>query len=73
MGLHKSKYRVVVVEFDTSLDDEYGDLNGNHVGINVDSLLSVKYCNLSDQNMFLYSGKKLDSWIDYKASSKRLE
>ncbi|KAK0588670.1 hypothetical protein LWI29_003957 [Acer saccharum] len=65
MGLHNTKFRVVVVEFDTSLDIEYGDLNGNHVGIDVDSLLSVKLCNISSENMFLNSGKKLDSWIDY--------
>ena len=73
MGLHNTKFRVVVVEFDTSLDIEYGDLNGNHVGIDVDSLLSVKLCNISSENMFLNSGKKLDSWIDYDASAKSLE
>ncbi|KAK3183055.1 hypothetical protein Dsin_030341 [Dipteronia sinensis] len=73
MGLHKSKSRVIIVEFDTSLDAEYDDLNGNHVGIDVDSLLSVKVCNISVQNMFLNIGKKLDSWIDYEASVKRLE
>ncbi|KAI9192561.1 hypothetical protein LWI28_024776 [Acer negundo] len=77
MGYHTSKFRVVVVEFNTSFDPEYGDLNGNHVDIDVDidvdSLLSIKFCNISSQNMFLYSGKKLVSWIDYDASAKRLE
>ncbi|KAI9196339.1 hypothetical protein LWI28_023067 [Acer negundo] len=72
IGLHTSKFRVVVVEFDTSLDPEYGDFNGNHVGITVDNLLSVKFCNISFQNMFLNSGKKLVSWVDYDASAKRL-
>ncbi|KAI9165548.1 hypothetical protein LWI28_016107 [Acer negundo] len=47
LGLHTSKFMVVVVEFDTSFDPEYGDLNGNHVGIDIDSLLSVKFCNIS--------------------------
>ncbi|KAI9156401.1 hypothetical protein LWI28_005829 [Acer negundo] len=73
IGLHTSKFRVVVVEFDTSFDPEYGDLNGNHICIDVDSLLTVKFCNISSQNMFLNSGKKLVSWIDYDASAKRLE
>ncbi|KAI9174636.1 hypothetical protein LWI28_020423 [Acer negundo] len=73
MGLHTSKFRVVVVEFDTSFDLEYGDLNGNHVGIDVDSLLSVKFCNISSKNIFLNSVKKLVSWIDDDASAKRLE
>ncbi|KAI9169888.1 hypothetical protein LWI28_019139 [Acer negundo] len=73
IGLHTSKFRVVVVEFDTSLDLEYGDLNGNHISIDVDCLLSIKLCNISSQNMFLNSGKKLDSWINYDASAKSLE
>ncbi|KAK3204620.1 hypothetical protein Dsin_018666 [Dipteronia sinensis] len=54
-------------------DAEYGELNGNHDIIYVNSLLSVKYCNLLDRNLLLNSGKKLDSWIDSEASSKRLE
>ena len=73
MGFNRSNCRVVVVEFDTSLEPEYGDLNGNHVGIDVDSLLSVQCSNISSLNISLNSGKKLDSWIDYDASAKRLE
>ncbi|KAK0583711.1 hypothetical protein LWI29_001861 [Acer saccharum] len=73
MGLNKSKVRAIVVEFDTSRDSEYGDVNGNHVGIDVGSLFSVKVRNISSHSMLLTSGKKLKSWIDYEASSKRLE
>ncbi|KAH7553785.1 hypothetical protein ACOSQ2_029654 [Xanthoceras sorbifolium] len=69
MGREKSKFRVVTVEFDTSRDAKYGDLNENHVG----SLLSIKVGNVSSHNMLLNSGKKLNSWIDYEASSTRLE
>lgn len=61
------------IEFDTAMDDNVGDLNGNHVGIDVDSLVSVSTSNVSSIDLVLNSGKKLHSWIDYESSSKRLE
>ncbi|KAJ4704535.1 L-type lectin-domain containing receptor kinase VIII.2-like [Melia azedarach] len=73
IGSDKSKFRVVAVEFDTLRDVDYGDLNENHVGIDVGSLVSVKVTNVSSENILLNSNKKLNSWIDYEASSKRLE
>ncbi|XWS43804.1 hypothetical protein CRYUN_Cryun16bG0135600 [Craigia yunnanensis] len=73
LGLDKSKSDVVAVEFDTFKDAKYGDLNENHVGIDVGSLVSVKVRNLSSVNLVLNNGEKIHSWIDYEASSKRLE
>ncbi|XWS59909.1 hypothetical protein CRYUN_Cryun08bG0162300 [Craigia yunnanensis] len=73
LGLDKSERDVVAVEFDTFKDAKYGDLNENHVGIDVGSLVSVKVRNLSCVNLVLNNGEKLHSWIDYEASSKRLE
>ncbi|KAL3536472.1 hypothetical protein ACH5RR_004933 [Cinchona calisaya] len=68
-----SKHKFLAVEFDTLRDDMYGDMNGNHVGIDVDSLVSVKISNVSSVNLTLNSGEKLQTWIDYEANSKRLE
>ncbi|XVF76749.1 hypothetical protein PTKIN_Ptkin13bG0291500 [Pterospermum kingtungense] len=73
LGLDKSKSGIVAVEFDTFKDAKYGDLNENHLGIDVGSLVSVKVRNLSSVNLLLNNGEKLHSWIDYEASSKRLE
>lgn len=73
LGLDKSKGHVVAVEFDTFKDAKYGDLNGNHVGIDVGSFASVKVRNLSSANLVLNNGQKVHSWIDYEASSKRIE
>ncbi|CAI9764889.1 unnamed protein product [Fraxinus pennsylvanica] len=43
MGLLKErKMRFLAIEFDTFKDEKYGDANGNHVGIDIDSLVSVK-------------------------------
>lgn len=55
------------------MDGNVGDLNDNHVGIDVSSLVSVRVCNVSSINLVLNSGVKLQSWVDYDASSKRLE
>lgn len=74
LGLEKNnKSGIVAVEFDTFRDAKHGDLNENHVGIDVGSLASVKARNLSSLNLVLSNGEKLHSWIDYEASSKRLE
>ncbi|KAM3325612.1 L-type lectin-domain containing receptor kinase VIII.2 [Capsicum chacoense] len=68
------KMKFFAVEFDTFMDEKYGDLNGNHVGVDLSSFVSVKVSNVSDIKLgLLNSGEKLQSWIDYEASSKRLE
>ncbi|KAK1408488.1 hypothetical protein QVD17_40305 [Tagetes erecta] len=61
------------VEFDTLMDDKYGDVNGNHVGIDLSSFVSLKVKNLSSVNLGLNSGEKLQAWIDYESNSRRLE
>lgn len=61
------------VEFDTSKDDNVGDLNANHVGINLGSLVSVAVANVSKSNLVLNSGEKLKSWVDYDNGLHRLE
>ncbi|OWM70001.1 lectin-like protein [Punica granatum] len=72
-GLSKGDTRFVGVEFDTSMDENVGDLNDNHVGIDLGSFVSVSASNVSSMNLMLNSGEKLRSWIDYDASSKRIE
>nr|GMC97609.1 L-type lectin-domain containing receptor kinase VIII.2-like [Ipomoea batatas] len=71
--LNGGNYKFLGVEFDILKDDKYGDVNGNHVGVDLSSLVSVKVGNVSSLNLELNSGEKLQSWIEYEASSKRLE
>ncbi|KAG8380779.1 hypothetical protein BUALT_Bualt06G0051500 [Buddleja alternifolia] len=61
------------VEFDTLVDENVGDVNANHVGLDVGSLVSAKTSNVSSINLVLNSGMKLHSWVDYDSSSKRIE
>lgn len=68
--LVEKKVRLFSVEFDISDDNKYGDANGNHVG----SFIYVKVRNVSSSiKLVLSSGEKVQAWIDYEASSKRLE
>ncbi|XP_076955041.1 L-type lectin-domain containing receptor kinase VIII.2-like [Bidens hawaiensis] len=61
------------VEFDTLMDDKYKDINGNHVGIDLSSFVSLKVVNLSSVDLGLNSGTRLQVWIDYEAGSRRME
>ncbi|KAL6977431.1 hypothetical protein U1Q18_026230 [Sarracenia purpurea var. burkii] len=67
------KTKFLGIEFDTSMDANVGDPNANHVGVDVCSLVSARVSNVSSLKLVLNSGLKLRSWVDYDASSKRLE
>ncbi|KNA16286.1 hypothetical protein SOVF_090070 [Spinacia oleracea] len=58
------------VEFDTKFDPLTGDVNDNHVGIDVNSYISL----VSDDGLLgevdLSSGKKINAWIEYRKSVK---
>ncbi|CAL0328245.1 unnamed protein product [Lupinus luteus] len=63
------------VEFDTVQDFEFGDINDNHVGIDINSLQSnasataAYYIDDSTmQNLTLKSGKTILAWVDYDSS-----
>ncbi|XP_010256728.1 PREDICTED: L-type lectin-domain containing receptor kinase VIII.2 [Nelumbo nucifera] len=72
-GLGKLGSRVLAVEFDTSMDAKFADPNGNHVGIDIDTLVSVAVSNVTSLGLVLNGGDKLHTWIDYDASSKYLQ
>ncbi|KAK9668844.1 hypothetical protein RND81_13G090700 [Saponaria officinalis] len=59
------------VEFSPKMDPVFGDLNDIQVSIKVGS--SSKVMNVSDVKLKLESGVKLQCWIDFEASSKRVE
>ncbi|XP_031283695.1 L-type lectin-domain containing receptor kinase S.4-like [Pistacia vera] len=67
------------VEFDTFQNLEFGDIDGNHVGIDINNLSSnvsftAAYFDDSStkQNLSLTSGKPILAWIDYDASENLL-
>ncbi|WRX24447.1 Protein kinase domain - like 10 [Theobroma cacao] len=58
----------VAVEFDTLMDVEFQDINGNHVGLDLNSVVSSQVGDLGALDIDLKSGNLVNSWIEYDAS-----
>lgn len=69
---------VVAVELDTFRNLELGDMDGNHVGLDINSIVSVLaapagyYENGVFQNLTLASSREIRAWIDYDGVEKIL-
>ncbi|KAK0599703.1 hypothetical protein LWI29_007813 [Acer saccharum] len=61
-----TKNRFVAVEFDTRIDSHFDDPDENHVGLDIDSLNSIKTADPILQGIDLKSGNLITTWIDYK-------
>ncbi|KAM3694479.1 hypothetical protein ACJW31_07G061100 [Castanea mollissima] len=72
---------IFAVEFDTVQNLEFGDINDNHVGIDINSLVSNKSApatyfdgaNNSNQVLKLKSGQVIQAWIEYDSQSNQLD
>ncbi|KAK9133984.1 hypothetical protein Scep_013512 [Stephania cephalantha] len=65
-----TKNRFVAVEFDTRLDDLFRDPSDNHVGLDVDSLISIETADPVARGIDLKSGKLINTWVAYKSDEK---
>ncbi|RLM97955.1 hypothetical protein C2845_PM06G08330 [Panicum miliaceum] len=54
------------VEFDTLMDVQFGDVNGNHVGLDLGSMVSAAVADLDEAGVELTSGRTVNAWIDYR-------
>ncbi|CAI9098053.1 OLC1v1034613C1 [Oldenlandia corymbosa var. corymbosa] len=64
---------VVAVEFDTLMDVEFRDINGNHVGLDLNSMVSNQVGDLDAVEVNLKSGDLVNSWIDYSGTTRTLD
>ncbi|KAL1198784.1 L-type lectin-domain containing receptor kinase V.4 [Cardamine amara subsp. amara] len=78
-NIGKSSNHVIAVELDTYKDDEFGDINDNHVGININGMRSIisasaGYYDQDGQfkNISLISGESLRVTILYSQEEKKL-
>lgn len=58
------------MEFDTSFDPSLGDINGNHVGIDVSNVVSFASVDALSRGIDLKSGKLITAWIEYRDAMK---
>ncbi|KAL5711398.1 L-type lectin-domain containing receptor kinase VIII.1 [Ranunculus cassubicifolius] len=74
LGLNEGgvESKFVAVEFDTLMDVEFDDINGNHVGVDLNSLVSNEVCDLGLVDIELKSGNLVNSWIDFDGTSRIL-
>ncbi|KAL3825921.1 hypothetical protein ACJIZ3_021950 [Penstemon smallii] len=61
---------VVAVEFDTLMDVEFKDINGNHVGLDLNSMISSRVSDLDTIGVDLKSGDLVNSWVDYSGPTR---
>ncbi|XP_042477094.1 L-type lectin-domain containing receptor kinase VIII.1-like [Macadamia integrifolia] len=59
----------VAVEFDTLMDVEFEDINGNHVGLDLNSMVSTQVGDLDAVGVDLKSGDLVNAWLDYDGST----
>ncbi|TVU02969.1 hypothetical protein EJB05_51515, partial [Eragrostis curvula] len=81
--LGQARSQVVAVELDTAMDEEFGDVDDNHVGVDVNGLRSVNatpagyFDDLAGNrfvNLSLIGGAKpLQVWVEYDGATMRLE
>ncbi|KAL1216289.1 L-type lectin-domain containing receptor kinase V.9 [Cardamine amara subsp. amara] len=74
-----SSNHVVAVEFDTIRSTEFNDIDDNHVGIDINSLNSVKVSTAgyykedgTFKRISLINRKPIQAWIEYDSSRKQL-
>ncbi|KAJ4702730.1 Lectin-receptor kinase [Melia azedarach] len=71
---------ILAIELDTVQSPEFKDINGNHVGIDVNSMISkvsapAGYFSDTDgqfKTLFLQSGNPIQIWIEYDGAEKLL-
>ncbi|XWS15242.1 hypothetical protein CRYUN_Cryun35bG0077900 [Craigia yunnanensis] len=61
------------VEFDTNLDPLVGDINGNHIGVDVNTVVSLASVDVVSKGVDLKSGKKITAWIEYRDSANLIQ
>ncbi|KAD3067320.1 hypothetical protein E3N88_35200 [Mikania micrantha] len=68
-----TRNKFIAIEFDTRLDLHFDDPNDNHVGLDVNSLNSIKTGDCNSIGIDMKSGNSITAWIDYWHDGKNLK
>lgn len=69
LGTPKNSNSFIAVEFDTLMDVEFDDMNGNHVGLDLGSVVSSRAADLDPIGIDLKSGDLVNAWIQFDSST----
>ncbi|KAF1001718.1 hypothetical protein AG4045_019375 [Apium graveolens] len=72
MPVSNAQDSFLAVEFDTSFNANLGDINGNHVSVDLNSVLSVASVDSLSRGIDFKSGRKMSVWIEYSHSEKMI-
>lgn len=61
---------LLTVEFDTSSDPSLADINGNHIGVDVHTVISFASVDAESIGIDLQSGRQITAWIEYTDAAK---
>ncbi|PKI55596.1 hypothetical protein CRG98_023989 [Punica granatum] len=78
MGLPAPSFEIqdssyVAVEFDTSFNPTFGDVNGNHIGIDLGSVTSFDATDAVSGGIDLKSRRHITAWVEYRSAVKLLQ
>jgi len=76
-----ARNHMVAVELDTIQSPEFQDIDDNHVGVDVNSLVSVNSSSAGFyddrtgefRNLILVSGEAMQAWVDYDGGATRID
>ncbi|KAI3926619.1 hypothetical protein MKW98_014266 [Papaver atlanticum] len=63
----------IAVEFDTSFDPSLEDISDNHIGIDINSVMSFASVDSTSMGFDLKNGKRTTVWIEYIDSKKMVK
>lgn len=62
----------IAIEFDTSFNPFFDDINGNHVGVDVRNIKSLASVDVVSRGIDLKAGREMNAWIEYRNSEKMI-
>ncbi|KAF2296572.1 hypothetical protein GH714_000281 [Hevea brasiliensis] len=63
----------VAVEFDTSSDLSLSDISSNHIGIDVNTVVSFASVDAVEEGIDLKSGRQITAWVEYTDATKLVQ
>ncbi|XP_077239756.1 L-type lectin-domain containing receptor kinase S.6-like [Tasmannia lanceolata] len=68
--LQEEQESLIAFEFDTNFDLELGDINDNHVGLDINTIFSFASENANSVGVDLKAGRPMKGWVEYKNEDK---